>query len=315
MRFVVLGTSEFTIALARAVLESGLTLPALVSMPGHARPDNSADIAAFARNNNVSYREVENINSDESLSLLRKLTPDYILCSWPKILQKEVLSIPRKYCIGTHPTQLPFNRGRHPLHWIIVLGIRQTMLSFFHMDEGVDSGKLLVQVPVEIKPSDPISKVISTVNAAAYEGTRLLCQRLVEDPSYDGIAQDHSLANHWRKRTPHDVTVDFRMSAASIVRTVLSFAPPYPCARLIFGRHLIKIVDASIAQMNLTNDELQRMEPGKVISARGHKMRLKAADELVDIVLESNPPLELLAAKYIHPPSKYLSESAAPLEG
>jgi len=315
MRFVVLGTSEFTINLARAVLESGLALPALVSMPEHARPDNSADIAAFAKNNNVAYHEVDNINSAESLSLLTTLMPDYILCSWPKILQKEVLSIPRKYCIGTHPTQLPFNRGRHPLHWIIVLGIRQTMLSFFHMDEGVDSGKLLVQVPVEINPSDPIGKVVSTVNGAAYHGTRLLCQRLIEDPSYNGIAQDQSLANHWRKRTPHDVTVDFRMPAASIVRTVLSFAPPYPCARLIFGGHLIKIVDASIARLNLTNDELQRMEPGKVISARGNKIRVKAADQLVDLVLESNPPLELLAAKYIHPPSKYLSGSDTRLQG
>lgn len=176
------------------------------------------------------------------------------------------------------------------------------------MDEGVDSGKILLQVPVEVKPSDAISKVISKVNTAAYEGTRLLCRRIAENPFYDGTVQDHNVATYWRKRTPHDVIIDFRMSAASIVRTVLSFAPPYPCANFIFGVHSVKIVDATIAQTDLTGDELQRMEPGKIISASGRKMRIKTADDIVDIVLEANSPPELLTARYIHPPSKYLSE-------
>jgi methionyl-tRNA formyltransferase len=308
MKFVVIGTSEFTIALAEAVLDSGLALHALVSMPEQVRPNNSADVAAFATNNKVPYYELDDINSDEGLALLRKLAPDYILCSWPKLLKSDVLSIPRKYCIGTHPTQLPFNRGRHPLHWIVALGIRQTSLSFFHMDEGTDSGKILGQVPVEIELTDSIGKVVSKVNRAGYEGALLLCRRIAEDPFYDGTDQNHSLATYWRKRTPHDVTIDFRMCAASIVRTVLSFAPPYPCAILIFGRHSVKIVDATIAQTDFAGDELRRMEPGRVISASGRNMRIKAADDIVDIVLEADPPSELLAARYIHPPSKYMSE-------
>ena len=47
------------------------------------------------------------------------------------LIKKEILEIPKKYCIGTHPTALPFNRGRHPLHWLIAIGIPKTALSFF----------------------------------------------------------------------------------------------------------------------------------------------------------------------------------------
>ena len=71
------------------------------------------------------------INSSKSIKILSYHRADFIFVSWPKIVKADILDTPKYFCIGTHPTNLPYNRGRHPLHWIIALGISETKLSFF----------------------------------------------------------------------------------------------------------------------------------------------------------------------------------------
>jgi len=308
MRFVVLGTSEITVCCAHALLDSGGEVCAVISMPPHIRTDNSVDVASFAEGNKIPYHEVEDINSPRSVDLLRRCSPDYIFSSWPKILRKETLEIPRIYCIGTHPTELPFNRGRHPLHWLIIQGISETELSFFRMDAKVDSGNVLIQVPFEIAHDDSIVDVVAKMNSAAYEGTRNLYKKLFDDPIFSGTEQDHTIANYWRKRTPHDVTLDLRMSADMIIRTVRSFTLPYPCANLLFDKYVIKIVEAALAPIELSFKELQRMEAGKIIEINDKRIRIKADDRIVDLICKDRLPDKLLQAQYIHMPTKYLAE-------
>lgn len=305
MKFIVLGTTEFAVRCAQALLDSGAEV-SVISMPKDALPLNSADIQGFAKKRNIPFYEAEDINSPNSTALLRKHKPDYILSSWPMIIKKEVLEIPRM-CIGTHPTELPHNRGRHPLHWLIALGFSGSKLSFFRMDEGIDTGKVLLQVPFSIGKNDHIKDVISKLNEAAYKGTKTLYEQLrISMP--EGAAQEHAKANYWRKRTPHDTILDLRMPSATIMRIVRSFSQPYPCAKLIFENRAIKISNASIAQTSLSNEEVQQTEPGKIISAEGKHIKVKADDGIID--LESTAPLpeNLAKAKYIHPPSKYLSK-------
>jgi len=303
MKFVVLGTSEFTIRCAQALLDSGMDV-SLISMPKNALPLNSANILEFAQAHKIPYNEIEDINNSEAIDVIKKYQPDYIFSSWPRIIKKDVIQIP-KMVIGTHPTELPHNRGRHPLHWLIILGLSESKLSFFSMDEGVDTGRVLLQIPFSITKNDTVSDLISKVNELAYEGTKKLCEQLKSSP--EGIEQDHTKANYWRKRTPHDVILDLRMSSSIILRTVRSFAPPYPCAKLIFENNILPITKAAVANTNLTEKEIRRIEPGKIIRAEGKKITVKVDDSIMQ--LETNElPQSLLEAKYIHPPTKYLAK-------
>lgn len=144
------------------------------------------------------------------------------------------------------------------------------------------------------------------MNQAAYDGTRLLCDRLKDDPGFEGEAQNHSDANTWRKRTPHDVTLDLRMSASTIVRTVRSFTQPYPCANLLFESILIKVSDADLVQTDVMVESLRRLEPGKIIHIHGKTITVKVDDGLVALTAKDALPEAILSAKYIHPPSRYL---------
>lgn len=308
MDIVVVGTGYFTLECCRAILDSGARLTALISMPVDQLPLNSADIKGFAQTHGVSYYEFGDLNSRAAVDVLRHLAPDYILSSWPKILRPEVLKVPRQYVIGSHPTQLPFNRGRHPLHWLIAQGSGQTFLSFFRMDEGVDTGDILLQLPVQIKPRDTINGLANKVNKNAYLGMKKLLKILKKNPPYKGKAQNHSLANYWRKRTPYDVTLDFRMSAQQIARTVRSFSKPYPCANLIYENKVFKILSVQIIRRALPLKEMQRFEPGKIISIKGDRLTVKAADQLVELQMSGLVPSSLKEARYIHPPLKYFND-------
>ena len=172
MKFTVLGTSEFTLCCLKALLNAGQEICSIFSMPKSISPNNSVDITSFAKQNKIIYYEVKDINSSKTLRLLSKHSPDYILVSWHKILIKEVLKIPKYFCIGTHPTHLPFNRGRHPLQWTIILGFKKTKLSFFKINKGIDSGNILQQIPILITSNDSINTLNDKINKAAYQGIR-----------------------------------------------------------------------------------------------------------------------------------------------
>jgi methionyl-tRNA formyltransferase len=307
-KFVILGTSQFDIYSANAILDSGHQVSAMISMPENSLPDNSAKIEQYATQKNIPYHEILDINSPKSIEVLRQLEPDYIFTSWPKIVGKQVLDVPGFFFIGTHPTALPFNRGRHPLHWIIDLGIPETKLSFFKMDEGIDTGNIILQYPFQITDDDTIADVNSKMNSAAYEGTKILCQKFISEPNCSGEKQKHELTNYWRMRTPHDVTIDLRMPADLIMKIVRSFTLPFPCANLIFDNYVIKIKEVTLMKTEKYCEDLQRIEPGRIISIDCSKITAKAGDKIIELLSIDPLPKEMTKAKYIHPPSKYIMQ-------
>lgn len=93
------------------------------------------DLGDMCEENHIDCLYVKNINTEEAKDYMRQRKPDLVLClGWSQILDQEILSIPSKGCIGFHPAQLPYNRGRHPLIWALVLGLRRTASTLFLMD-------------------------------------------------------------------------------------------------------------------------------------------------------------------------------------
>jgi len=176
------------------------------------------------------------------------------------------------------------------------------------MDEKVDTGNLLFQVPFEIAHEDNIGDVVKKLNQTGYSGTCSLFKELHRNPDYAGIEQDHSVANYWRMRTPHDVTLDPRMSVSAILRTVRSFCPPHLGCNLIFEGNTITVIDSVDVSSEFSDDKFRNLEPGRVLSAQGRVIRIKADDGVVDLVCNADLPAHLLRAQHIHPPSKYLEQ-------
>ncbi len=176
-KFAVLGTQKLALRCSDALLEKGNCLM-LINLKKEYRPLNSLNYEDYAEKKCIPYYEVKNINSLEARALLNEFHPDYILSAFPQIIKREVLEIPKQFVIGTHPANLPYNRGRHTLHWHIALGIYKTKLSFFRMGEGIDDGDVISQYPFRIGENDTIDDANEKMCQAGYRGTKILLGKL-----------------------------------------------------------------------------------------------------------------------------------------
>ena len=307
MKIVALGTSQFLVNCIKGMIESGCQFVGIISLPKHLLPDNSINLKKYASEIGATYYEVEEINSKSSKEIIKLLSSDLIFSSWPKIIDSELLTIPKYGVIGTHPTALPFNKGRHPLQWEIVLGLRESKLSFFWMDSGIDSGPGILQIPYNIEPEDTILTLSDRVNLIAYKSSRELGKMLNSSSMPKGYPQDNSLANTWRKRDRFDVLIDFRMSGDDIIALIRSFGEPYPCASFIYEDVYINVLSGEKYHVE-NNIPVECFEPGHVIKVEEDLLYIKVSGEFLKLKCKQNVEKVVGVIKYIHPPSKYLAK-------
>ncbi|WCL48408.1 formyltransferase family protein [Leptospira sp. GIMC2001] len=301
-KYIVIGTSESTLACLEALVEAGEDITAIISLPKDLLPNNSINLKNFAAKYQVSYYEVSDINSEESEVLLTNLKPDYIISTWPKILKKNILKIP-KMIIGTHPTPLPFNRGRHPIHWLIVLGIASSCVTFFNMDENVDNGKILSQVPFNIG-SGNINQINIEMNRALKDGIISLVANFRNFSEFEGFTQNSDNSNIWRARNEHDITLDPRMSVSIVKRIVNSFLEPYPMARLFVKKGTyIKISKAEELSSESYPVNWRNFEHGQILNQKDNSIIFRVDDGMIK--LYSKNLYEIENIKRIYPPSFY----------
>ena len=116
----------------------------------------------------MPFKYVRDINSKKNNKWIQDLNPDLIFClGWSSLLKRSTLDIPKFGVIGYHPSLLPKNKGRHPIIWALALGLKETGSTFFLMNEGVDTGKIINKKKIKINQSDDASKLYDKLTSVA----------------------------------------------------------------------------------------------------------------------------------------------------
>jgi len=304
--FIVLGTAEFTLACAESIRRSGGEVRALVTLPDDLKPENSINLTSFAQKYNIELIEYSDLNDHEAVSYLKTLNVDYIFSTWPHLLSDEFISIPKKFVIGSHPTPLPIGRGRHALHWLTVLNRSETCISFFRMDSGIDTGKILFQKPFRVE--ERISDTNKRMMEAVYSSFPTFLSNLANGVSQSNENNRNLFSNYWRKRDFHDITLDPRMCYETAKRIVNSFLPPYSGARLYIG------VDDFLVITNVNEvlegdflDNWQYREHGYIFQNYENYIMIRFDDAVLLLTLIQYVNRDLSGMK-IRPPSYYLGK-------
>ena len=185
------------------------------------------DLAPLASSHGIPILRVADINSPEVLQRMESEGPDVIfVLGWSQIVSDRLLDIPRLGCIGSHPALLPRNRGRHPIVWALVEGLQETGLTFFFLDEGVDSGDIVWQRSCRIEPEDDAASLYGKIEDLAAVGLQDFVHR-VAGGTVCRTPQDDSLATYWRKRNDDDGRIDWSQPAARIRNLVRGLTRPY----------------------------------------------------------------------------------------
>jgi len=208
------------------------------------------------------------------------------------LIKAPLLNLSPMGVVGFHPAALPANRGRHPLIWALVLGLRETASTFFLMDEGADSGDLLSQAKVPIYESDDAANLYERVTEIALSQLREFVPRLAAG-EIQRIPQDHQLANVWRKRNFQDGIIDWRMTAENIHNLVRGLAKPYVGAHFDYAGQQIKVWKTSFEL-----DAPLNIEAGKVLAVNDDFISIKTGSGAVRL-LDYAPKIQLKPGDYL----------------
>lgn len=284
MRVGVIGCVEFSEAMLRALLDAPeIEIVGVVTKTRSAFNADFRDLGPLARSHDVPVFHQDAGDQREMIDWFGARAPDVIFCvGWPNLLKEALLVIPPHGVVGYHPTDLPRNRGRHPIIWALALGLDETASTFFRIDGGVDSGPILSKVKVAIGPDDDAGALYARLVEVGRTQIVETARRLGSGQQ-TVVEQDLDQGNLWRKRSKIDGRIDWRMSAATIHNLVRALNSPYPGAYREVGT-AAPHREINIWKTRPLPDDRINLEPGLVLKVTGEFILVKAGVGAIEII-------------------------------
>lgn len=231
MKIVFFGTPQFAVATLSKLLEHpDMEVLAVVTQPdkrrGRGNKTLPSPVKQIALEHDLPIWQPSRIKKDqETLDHLRATQADvFVVVAYGQILSTEILSMPKLGCINVHGSLLPSYRGAAPIQWSIVNGDRLTGITTMLMDQGMDTGDMLLKAKTEIKLLDNAHDLATKL---ALQGADLLLETLLklEQKAITAIPQDNSQATYARLIDKADFAIDWSKSALEIHNQVRGFFP------------------------------------------------------------------------------------------
>lgn len=255
MKIVFFGASELGYNCCEAIIKAGFEIVGIFTIPQEFNISYSPnkpvknylhkDFHTLGKQYNIPIFEVnQNIKTFEQDFI--NLKPDFLLAiGWYYMIPSYMLSQVPKGSAGIHASLLPKYRGNAPLVWAMINGEKETGISFFYFEKGVDEGDIIAQEKFAIEENDTIKEILAKTQQASID-ILLKNLPLIANNTNAKIPQDHSQATLFPKRSPEDGLIDWNWDAKRIKNFIKAQTKPYPGAFTIINGKKITIWDADI---------------------------------------------------------------------
>ena len=169
-----MGTPDFSVPVLTAMKEAGHDMLAAVTQPdkpkGRGKEMQMTPVKAKALELGIPVLQPKRVRDPEFVEQLRELKPDVmVVVAFGQILTKEVLEVPKYGCINVHASLLPMYRGAAPIQYVILNGEKETGVTTMFMDEGLDTGDMLLKTVVPITADETGGTLHDKLSAAGAE--------------------------------------------------------------------------------------------------------------------------------------------------
>ncbi len=224
MKVLFWGTPDFAIPSLRALLDEGHEVVGVVTRPdrpaGRGRVLTSSPVKEVALSEGVPVLTPERPRGDPFLAELRALDPEIsVVVAYGHILRPEVLEFPPRGSVNVHASLLPKLRGAAPVNWAVARGDHQTGVTIMRMEEGLDSGPILLQRELPILPDDTAGGLylrLAELGAEALMETLLL----LELGKIEEVEQDHLHATYAPKVSREVARIDWSCPAWEVANHI-----------------------------------------------------------------------------------------------
>jgi len=250
MKIAFLGTSEFAVPALRALVEAGHDVAAVYTRApkaaGRGQQERKTPVHQLAEELGLPVRTPKSLKSEEEAASFEALDLDAaVVVSYGHILPKNFLDAPVLGCINIHGSLLPRWRGAAPIHRAILAGDSETGVTTMRMDEGLDTGPMLLAERTPISAADTAETVHDRL---AELGAVLIVSTLdgLVAKSIEPVPQPDGGVTYAHKLGKEEGLLDWRRPAAELERKVRAFHP-WPGTSFEWNGERIKLLEAALA--------------------------------------------------------------------
>jgi len=265
MRIVFAGTPKFAVKSLSVLNQSEHEVIAVYCQPdrpkGRGKVLTACPVKVCAKANNLLVIQPEDLKDKQSQSQLALLNPDVmVVAAYGQILPKSILEIPKLGCLNIHASLLPRWRGAAPIERAILEDDRETGISIMKMNEGLDTGDILLDKKCTISNHETAQTLHDTLSNI---GANAILETLNILPTLKARPQQNNEATYAEKVTKDEAQIDWHQSAEKISRVIRAFNPrPIAYTNAMakqFKNRVLRIIEAEIVNRQTTNS------PGEVI--------------------------------------------------
>jgi methionyl-tRNA formyltransferase len=281
VRLVFLGTSAFACPALRALSQTH-EVALVITQPdrpaGRKRNLRPSAVKVTANELGIKIAQPERINNLEGLSALHDAAPEAIVvASYGQLLRRDVFSLPPFGTINIHASLLPRFRGAAPINWAILCGEEETGITTFLIDEGMDTGKILLKRSLSIGKDETAGELHDRL---ARLGAQVIIETLsgIEDGTLEPTPQNEEEASLAPKLCREDGRIDWTQKAQEIHNRVRGMNP-YPGAFTLLGDETVKVHRTATTGIG-AGDTL----PGAIALQETGRLLVGTGDELIELL-------------------------------
>ena len=273
MRIVFMGAGEIGVPTLQALLNSEHEVVGVVTQPdkpvGRSQLIEPPPIKKALSGTNIPVLQPARIKDRQAIEEIRALRPDVmVVMAYGQILPRGVLEIPEIACLNLHASLLPRWRGAAPIQAAIAAGDGEIGITVMYMDEGLDTGDILLQRTIDILPADTGGALHDRLAEVAPE-TLLESLDLLAKGKAPRTPQDNAVATYAPKLKREDGKIDWSDPADAIERKIRAF-DPWPGAFMTVstdGTRNLKIFSATVIDLRGKPGKILRSEAELVVAA------------------------------------------------
>lgn len=249
MRVIFMGTPDFAVGTLEEIIKAGHEVVLVVSQPdkavGRSKALKYTPVKACALAHGIEVYQPEKIRDAACVEYLRGYEPDIIIVeAFGQIIPKAILDMPRFGCVNVHASLLPKYRGAAPIQWAVINGDAVTGVTTMRMDEGLDTGDMILKQEVIIREDETGGSLFDRLSET---GAKLCVQTMeaIEAGTAVYTPQDESAATHTKKIYKELGSIDWTRDAKSI-ECLIRGLDPWPSAYTRLGDKTLKIWRAQV---------------------------------------------------------------------
>ena len=293
MKIIFAGTPHFAAAALEALLASDHAIVAVLTQPdrpaGRGMQLAPSPVKQLAMQHGIPVLQPLTLKKVEIQQQLAAYQADImVVAAYGLILPAAVLQIPRLGCLNIHASLLPRWRGAAPIQRAILAGDSATGITIMQMDEGLDTGAMLLKKSCPIAAEDNAQTLHDKLAKLGAEAIVEVLRQLNQD-RVAGVAQDASQACYAAKLSKAEAQLDWTQSAVQLERAIRAYNPA-PAAYSSLSGTTLKIWQARISEQGLG-------EPGVVLTIDKHGIQVACGNGALYLEILQRPNAKALPAK------------------